>query len=91
MCLMQLFQYVGQLLPSFARTNTPEGVGVSLTLKASQQTNTGLLLACAVMATAALPALLSTVPLLSTADAPSITCMTGDMAQDVKQCKRSAL
>lgn len=44
------------------------------TLKASQHTSTGLLLACAVMATAALPALLKTVPLLSTADAPSITC-----------------
>jgi hypothetical protein len=32
------------------------------------------------MATAALPALLSTVPLLSTADAPRITCMTGQAA-----------
>lgn len=51
-------------------------MGGTPTLKASQQTSTGLLLACAVIATAALPALLSTVPLLSTADAPSITCST---------------
>jgi hypothetical protein len=42
-------------------------------LKASQHTSTGLLLACAHIATAALPARLSTVPLLSTAEAPSMT------------------